>query len=322
MAKRHTTAPQVVDSVESRSKRKCDTRELERSSSHIGETVEVSVNVPRYTRWHTSVVATGKDGRAPGELLWPSGVAIHGETHQIFVANSHNDRVEIFSETGEFLIQLGVGQHSLPYGIATHGDSLYVSCEADDTVSQFSLIEMCRVRRIGGYGSNNGQFNFPRQLTTDLNGCIFIADYNNDRICIHGPDLNHLRNIPHQSISKPNDVKVSREHLYVLCPTDNPRMHVLTLEGDMLHSFITCGEGADAMGPWFFCLDPLNNFILSDYRSYSILVFSPEYNLLHSLGRERHQPGIFRYPTGVALTPNGRLVWLSGNTNCGLRILY
>ena len=105
--------------VEFRSELKCDTHDLERSISRLGEIVEVPVNVPRYTTCHTPVVATGKRGEAPGELNGPRpcGVAIHEETHQIFVANYGNDRVEIFSETGEFISQLGVGELSYPYGI-------------------------------------------------------------------------------------------------------------------------------------------------------------------------------------------------------------
>ena len=55
-------------------------------------------------------VATGKRGRAPGKLFSPLGVAIDEATHQIFVANRGNGRLEVFSETGEYLYQLGVGQ--------------------------------------------------------------------------------------------------------------------------------------------------------------------------------------------------------------------
>ena len=321
MAQRHLTAPQVVDPIESRSELKCDTRDLERSISRLGEIVEVSVNVPRYTTCHTPVVATGKKGEAPGELFLPEGVAIHEGTHQIFVANSGNDRVEIFSETGELISQLGVGELSRPYGIAIHRDSLYVSCD-DDTVSQFSLIEMCHVRRIGGEGSNNGQFSSPYQLTTDLIGRVFIADCNNDRICIHDPDLNHLRNITHPSLSGPYDVKVSRDCLYVLCPFNNPCMLVLTLEGDMLHSLITCGEEMSVLFPLFFCLDPLNNFVLNNSVFYSFRVFSPEGNLLHTIGEEGQRPGMFYQPKGVAITPSGRLVCVSGNENYSLQIFF
>ena len=246
MTERYPTAPQVVDSlVETLSEEKSDTRELETMISRLGGIVELPVSVPRYATCHTTIVATGKEGRDPGELSFPSGVAIHEETHQIFVVNYSNDIVEIFSETGEFLNQLGVGQLYRPWGIATHGDSVYVSCWGDHTVSKFSLIEVIRVRRIGSKGSNNGQFNSPRQLTTDPIGRVFIADELNNRICIHDPDLNHLRNIKYESMSQPSDVKVSRDRLYVLCPKDNLCIHVLTLEADKLHSLITRGEEMD-----------------------------------------------------------------------------
>ena len=293
----------------------------ETSISRLREIEHTSVLVPRYTTCHTSIVATGKKGSAPGEFHYPSGVAIDEDTHQIFVTNYLNDRVEIFSETGDFLYQLGVGHLSEPYGIAIHGDSVYVSCLGDHTVNKFSLTEMCHARKIGGEGSNNGQFNYPFQLTTDSIGRVFIADYNNNRICIHDPDLNHLRNITHQSMSGPTDVKVSRDCLYVLCPEENPCMHVLTLEGDKLHSLITCGEGMDVLDPWFFCFDPLNNFVLSDHGSHSIRVFSPEGNLLHTIG-EGHEARMLYKSRGVAITPNGRLLCVSGNKNYGLQIFY
>ena len=288
--------------------------------SSLGEIVEVSVvSTPRYATFHSSVVATAEEGTAPGELYYPCGVAIHEDTHQIFVADLKNHRIEIFSETGEFLNQLGVGQLSQPYGIATHGDSLYVSCFGDHTVSKFSLTEMWRVRRIGGRGSYNGQFIYPSQLTTDPIGRVFIPDNFNHRICIHDPDLNHLRNITHESMSLPFDVKVSRDCLYVLYPS-NMCMLVLTLEGDKLHSLITCGEEMDVLLPYFFCFDSLNNFVISDLESYPFRVFSPEGNLLHTIGRKGHQPGMFSYPKGVAVTPNRRLVCVSRNENYGLQI--
>ena len=270
----------------------------------------VSVGVPDYDKFQTSTIATGKIGKAPGELYLPQAVAIDEDTHQIFVVNYSNNRVEIFSETGEYICQLGVGLLYGPSGIAIHGDNVYVSC-GDDTVSRFSLTDMSLVRKIGGLGSKNGEFNRPRQLTTDLIGRVFITDTYNHRICIHDPDLNHLCNITHESMSLPYDVKISRDRLYVLCPINNLCMLVLTLEGDKLHSLITRGEMSY---PQFFCLDPLDNFVISSIRSHLIRVFSSEGNFLHTIGREGHYQ-----PRGVAITPNGRLVSLSNMYNC-LRI--
>ena len=268
--------------------------------------------VPRYDTFQTSIIVANK-------FESPNSVAIDETTHQIFITNYRRRIIGIFSETGEYICQLGVGQLSQPSGIAIHGDSVYVSC-LDNTVSKFSLTEMCRVRRIGGQGSNNGQFNYPQQLTTDHIGCVFIADTYNNRICIHDPDLNHLRNITHQSMSRPCDVKVSHDRLYVLCPYKDICLLVLTLEGDKLHSLITCGEGMYVSFPNYFCLDPLNNFVISDSDSDSIRVFSPEGNLLHTIGREGHQQGMTSGPRGVAVTPNGRFVCISCNENYGLQI--
>ena len=277
----------------------------------------VGVPKPDYDKFQTSTIVTGKQGKAPGELYWPYGAAIDEATHHIFVANYSNGRVEIFSETGEYICQLGVGQLFRPWGIAIHGDSVYVSCWSD-TISKFSLVSL--VRRIGGMGSNNGQFECPSQLTTDPIGRVFIADTYNHRICIYDANLNHLRNITHKSMLRPFDVKILQDRLLILCPYNYRCILVLTLEGDKLHSLITRGRGEDVLDPYFFCLDSLDNFVISDNRSNSIRVFSPKGNLLHTIGREGHQPRIFSQPQGIAITPNGRLVCMSSNENYGLHI--
>ena len=268
-------------------------RELENHNS----SVQSPVGVPHYATFQFSTIASN-------EFLSRS-ITIEETTHQIFLV-TRSCGVRVFSETGEFIYQLGVGRLKYPYGIAIHRDSVYVSCQ-DHTVSKFSLIDMSFVVKVGGRGSGNGQFDYPSQLTTDTIGRVFIADSCNDRICIHDNNLKHLRNISHESISQPSDVKVSHNLLYVLCSFSNPCMHVLTLEGEKLQSLIPLGQEMDVLEPYYFCLDPLNNFVLSVNKFHSIRVFSSEGNLLHTIGGEKHRP--FAYPTGVAITPNGRLVF-------------
>ena len=296
----------------------CDTRDLEVSIPRLGEIVPVVL--PKYATFHLPTVATGKRGSAPGELNSPFAVAINEATKQIFVANYVSDRIEMFSETGEYLNQLSDGQLGGPWGIAIHGNSLYVSGIFSDSISKYSLTDFSLVKRVGKMGSNNGEFNIPRQLTTDPSGCVFIADRDNNRICVLDTELNHLRNITHQAISRPSDVTVSHDRIYVLCPRNNPCMLVLSLEGDMLHSLISRGEGMDVLLPLFFCLDANSNFVISDKGTHSIRVFSPAGDLLHSIGREGHQQGMFYDPRGIAIDANGRLVSVSDNKNFGLQI--
>ena len=304
--------------VETEFQCQCDTRDLEASISRLGEIIQVPVGTPNYGTFLMPTSVTGKKGRAPGELDYPSGVAINEATNQIFVVNFNNHRIEIFSETGEYLNQLGE-LHS-PWGIAIHENSLFVSSFMRHTISKYSLTDFSLVKEIGGLGSNNGEFNNPRQLTTDPNGHVYIADSVNNRICVLDTDLHHMRNITHQSISRPFDLKLSHDRIYVLCPNKNPCMLVLSIEGDMLHSLISRGEGMDVLNPWFFCLDRNNNIVISDEGAHCIRVFSPAGDLLHTIGRKGHQQGMFYLPQGIAITPNRKLVCVSRNENYGLQI--
>ena len=159
------------------------------SISHLGKYAQMPTYVTHSYTCHTPIVATGKKGIDPGELNHASGVAIHEDTHQIFVANYFNYRVEIFSETGEYLYQLGVGQLSMPYGIVIHGDSVYVSCWGDHTVSKFSLSEMCHVKRIGGGDRTKQQ---SRRFRYSIRLCLYqlgVTVVMNQRYVIHGDSV-------------------------------------------------------------------------------------------------------------------------------------
>ena len=296
----------------------CYTRDLEASISRLGNIIQVPVGIPNYGTFLMPTVVTGKQGTAPGELYYPHGVAINEATNQIFVANGNNGRIDIFSKTGEYLNQLG--EFHSPYGIAIHENNLFVSSFLRHTISKYSLTDFSLVKQICREGSNNGEFKYPRQLTTDPNGHVYIADCYNDRICVLNTNLHHMRNITHQSISEPWDIKLSHDRIYVLCPDKNPCMSVLSIEGDMLHSLINRGEGMDVLYPLFFCLDRNNNFVISDEETHCIRVFSPAGDLLHTIGREGHQQGMFYQPSGIAITPNGKLVCVSHNKNYGLQI--
>ena len=135
------------------------------------------------------------------------------------------------------------------------------------------------------------------------------------------PDLNLLRNIRHKSMSYPWDVKILRDSMYVMCTVVNDAcMHVLTLEGDMLHSITNFEEWMDVRSTYCFCLDNLYSFAICCIQSHSLRFFSPECNLVYTIGREGHQPRMFYDPTGVAITLNGRLICVSRNENYGPQI--
>ena len=64
----HPTAPQMLEPGECQSEQKSSSREIDRSVTRLCDIVEVAENVSRHATSHTSIIATGKKGSAPGEL--------------------------------------------------------------------------------------------------------------------------------------------------------------------------------------------------------------------------------------------------------------
>ena len=205
---------------------------------------QMPVELPRYDKFQSYTIGSN-------ELSQACAIACAETTHQIFVA-TQDSGIRVFSEVGEFIYQLDVGELFCPLGIAIHRDSVYVCC-GDHTVSKLSLIDLRLVRKIGCSHSDDEQFFSPTHVTTDFIGRVFIADYDMCRICVHDANLNRIRIIkPESTMTQPFDVKVHCGRLYVLYPDENPCMHVLTLDGDKLQPLITCGSEIGLLNPTSF----------------------------------------------------------------------
>ena len=78
-----------------------------------------------------TVVSTCTRGTDPGQILKPKNVAVSPKTGCIFVAEKGNNRVQMFTPTGEPLSSFGTrGKRLLmaePYGVCVLNEKVYVS---------------------------------------------------------------------------------------------------------------------------------------------------------------------------------------------------
>ena len=292
---------------------------LEQLIAGVGELVEEEVSVvPRYEDMRP-IVAVGKEGKAPGELWCPHGVAVDENTNIIYVTE-WLPRVSIFSETGEFINTFTHEDMREPYGIAIHRDSLYVTDKGAHAVFHFKIeTDMRLVAKIGSEGSGVGQFNIPLGLTVSTNGDVFVADSNNHRIQILDDTLHFKSLITHQTMKCPRDIKLTPDEVFVLC-CGSPCIRVFSHAGEEIRSLITQGIGMQVGLACFFCLDRKQNLLISDCLNHLIRIFSKEGTHLHSIGTTGHEVGMFKFPFGIVLTKNLKLVIVSHNDNCSLQI--
>ena len=276
------------------------------------------------------LIACVNHGRAPGELCYPNGVAIDAKKNQIYVTEgfysyegfpNNISRVSIFSETGEFLNTFSHPDMKWPYGVAVHGDNIYVTDKFEHILFHFKVgADFLQVAKLGSRGSGIGQFDEPRQLAVSTNGDVFVADFCNDRIQILDSDLHYQRYLSHHSLIGPRDVKLTEHEVYILCQT-SPCVKVFSYPGGLLRSLIPRGDvRMQVIHPSFFCLDADSNLILCGWTSHQIKIFSKKGTLLHTLGNHGHEVGMFNSPQGIALIDHQKLVIVSENKNCRLQI--
>ena len=129
----------------------------------------------------------GTPGTGPAQFQRPSGLVWHDG--KIFVADSINNRVLIFTDAGKYLGLLGAGTDgkstltfNLPYDITFAPDgNLYVIEYGAGRLSRISL-EGRLLGRYGQAGRGDGEFATPWGVAVDSRMRVLVADTMNRRI--------------------------------------------------------------------------------------------------------------------------------------------
>jgi sugar lactone lactonase YvrE len=117
---------------------------------------------------------------SPGDFARPSGLAVDAEGN-LYVADTLNDRIEIFDADGKFISTFGKngdgpGYFARPKGVAIDGDGhIWVADGMQDRVQVFNQ-EARLLISMGGHGLLPGQFQGLVGITVDKNNRVFTSE--------------------------------------------------------------------------------------------------------------------------------------------------
>lgn len=178
----------------------------------------------------------------------------------------------------------------------------------------------------GEFGSNPGQFDTPMGLTVryvggSLRNCLFIADYNNNRIQIISPRL--FENVPDTIIVIENPSSdtmgpiwptsvtvtqsimddassVSDNPLIYVTDSRNDRIMVYNLDGELQRSWGSYGSGERQFKtPLSIDMDFEGNIFVVDSGNNRIQVFDTAGNFIRMWGEKGTEPGRFDSPIDI-----------------------
>ncbi|XP_065916814.1 tripartite motif-containing protein 2-like [Dysidea avara] len=134
----------------------------------------------------------GSRGSNPGQFgtTWGYGCTTHND--KVYVADSSNKCIRVFTTVGKFCLSIGRGKLASPYGVTvSHNNHLLVADYSHNSIYRFTL-DGNYIDKFGTKGTGQGEFDRPYSLTTDIYGFIFVTDTYNHRISIFDKDGNFV----------------------------------------------------------------------------------------------------------------------------------
>ena len=290
---------------------------LQTQIEQFGEVVQLEA--PHYFQKTQPILTAGTYVKGDKQL-YGMGLSLDEVNGKVYIADWGNSRVQVLSFQGEFLSHFGEEVLSSPRGISVTDNHILVT-DWNHTLFQFCKNSHQLLNRAGGWGSNEGQLYYPRGLSVDCNGDVFVADSWNNRVSVFSNLLQYKLTIGQGTLSNPHDLKLTTDKVVVLDWSPNC-IHFFSRSGDLLTSCVSQGrdQGCLVRYPTFFCLDSEQNILVSDNGHHAIKILSNFGELLHTIGRGGNGKGEFMYPHGIAISNSGILFVLSSNPNYCLQL--
>ena len=208
-------------------------------------------NISVFSREGYKIRTFESEGLGSDSLVYNShGVAITTD-NRILLTDSTNNKVQMFTMEGKFLISVGekgIGplQFSYPIGIAVNPSGLVYIAERENHRIQVLHPDLSPSHMFGSHGSGPGQFDHPRDIACAGSGIVYVTEYYNHRVQLFSADGQFISSFGSQGsqpgqLDHPRGICIdSTDTVYV---TDNYRVSAFTTSGKFLKCFGDSGSG-------------------------------------------------------------------------------
>lgn len=128
-----------------------------------------NTRVVKFSRDGKFLTSWGTKGSGPGQLMTPHSIVLDA-SGRLLVANRGNKRVEIFSQTGEYLGQ--IQSTMTPYGLWAGRDGILYIADGTKPVGSLSVLDMRTQTVLAQVSGLSGS----HMLTVDRSGAVYVAE--------------------------------------------------------------------------------------------------------------------------------------------------
>jgi DNA-binding beta-propeller fold protein YncE len=261
------------------------------------------------TRAYRAAITVGQEGREMGQFRQPGGVVVDQDA-RIYVADTYNHRVQVFTGDGRFLRTFGAegsqpGELLRPKGLAWGPNGLlYVADTGNHRIQAFDRAGNV-VLSLGSFGTQPAQFNAPEGIAVDAEQQLYIADTQNHRVQKLAPDGSFRLSWGGSGSGKgellgPSDVAVDRAGQVLVADTQNHRVQVFAGDGHYLWEIGKAGRGpAEFDAPRGIAIDDQGYIYVTDTGNGRVQIFDRAGQYVAQVGHLGKGPGEFYSPAAL-----------------------
>jgi tripartite motif-containing protein 71 len=278
------------------------------------------------------------EGTGEGQVRKPMSETFDASGN-LWVVDSGNDRIQVFSPAGALLKQFGsegtgAGQFSSPWGIgiSAYSGNVYVSDTANNRIDEFSSsgtfvrtfgfgvsngeekFETCTSACLAGKaGSGTGQFHSPQGVVVETGGHVWVVDEGNSRVEEFNEKGEYLSTFGtngggNGQFHEPAGIAISGGNLYI-AEYNNDRVQEFSPKGVYINKFGTKGTGNGQFeGAEGIAADPVTgDLYVTDFGNGRVEEFTMGGVFLAAFGAKGSGAEQLQGPEGIAVSPSGTL---------------
>lgn len=274
---------------------------------------------------------SGVAGAGEGQFSAPRNLAV-GPNGRIFVADSGNHRIQVFTETGEFITTWGEfgpgpGQFNEPWGIVADDSFVYVADTWNHRIQKFTH-EGEFVAAFGQNGNPNdvdgqglGLFFGPRDLLLIGENQLLVTDTGNHRMQLmtrDGEFLQQVGGFGNQlgQLNEPVGLAQESNGNVLVADTWNGRIQQFDPALFPIGQWpVEAWEGQSINNKPYLATDSAGRVYTTDPENFRVLIFNAEGEYLARFGQFGSDSGGLGLPTGIAIDAQNNIYVADAGNN-------
>jgi len=230
-----------------------------------------------------SITRFGYEGTGPGGFSTPQDIAIDPKG-KILVADTFNNRIQIFDSKGEFIKSFGKkgtgpGEFDYPHGLAIDSQGRILVGSGNHRIDIFDS-EGTFIKSFGKEGTGPGEFDSTTDIDIDSKGRILVSDILNKRINIFDSEGTFIKSFEKKDFEL-NHFSIDSKGRILIEDCFNHRVGIFDSDFNFIKSF-----GKEGTGPGEFSgisdiiTDPKGRILVADTGNGRIQIFDSDGNFL------------------------------------------